>query len=130
MGFFSQIQNSVNSELTRLFNDPDLPIDITWKKFLDSEFDADLGINVTTYTDYELKAIRIEKEIGGIQTKTTPPGPWSMALGEVVYLFKHTAIPSGASIRDNIVDGDYTYGIRRILPVFDLITKVEVKGYA
>ncbi len=130
MGFFSQIQNSVNSELTRLFNDPDLPIDVTWKKFLASDFDQDLGVNVITYTDYELQAIRIEKEIGSIQTKTTPPGPWTMAIGEVVYFFKHTDIPSGASIRDNLIDGDYTYGIRRILPVFSLITKVEVKGYA
>ncbi len=130
MGFFAQIQNSVNSELTRLFNDPDLPIDVTWKEFLDSEFDSDLGVNVTTYTDYELKAIRIEKEIGSVQTKTTPPGPWTMAVGDVIYLFKHTDIPSAASIRDNLVDGKYTYGIKRILPVFDLITKVEVKGYA
>ncbi len=116
--------------MTRLFNDPDLPIDVTWKEFLDSEFDSDLGVNVTTYTDYELKAIRIEKEIGSVQTKTTPPGPWTMAVGDVIYLFKHTDIPPAASIRDNLVDGEYTYGIKRILPVFDLITKVEVKGYA
>ena len=72
----------------------------------------------------------IEKEIGSIQTKTTPPGPWMMAVGDVVYLFQYDDIPSGASIRDKLIDGDYTYGVKRILPVFNLITKVEVKGYA
>jgi hypothetical protein len=130
VGFFGQIRSSVNSVLPRLFDDPDLPVSVTWKVFTSSIFDPDLGVNVEVYTDFEITAIRIEKEIGSIQTKTTPPGPWTMAIGDVVYLFKYIDVPSGASIRDNLVDGEYTYGIKRILPVFNLITKVEVKGYA
>jgi len=129
MGLFGQVKNSVNSILPGLFSDPDLAISVTWKVFSGSVFDEDQGVNVETYTDYVLSAIRIEKEIGSIQTKSVPPGPWMMSIGDVVYLFKSSDLPSGVSIRDGLVDGEYTYGVKRILPIFNLITKVEVKGY-
>jgi len=130
MGFFSQIKSSVDSVLVKLFADPDLPVTVLWKVFVGSEWDEDQGVNVETFNPVSVQAIRVEKEVGSIQTKTVPPGPWTMAIGDVVYLFKSGDVPQGSSIRDLLIDGDYTYGIRRILPIFDLITKVEVKGYA
>lgn len=132
MGIFSQVKSSTNSILPKFFDDPDLVVSVTWKVFGGSTFDEAQGINVETFTDYSLDAIRIEKEIGTFRANqaVAPPGPWMMATGETVYLFKYEDVPSGASIRDFVVDGSYTYGIRKILPVFNMIVKVEVKGYA
>jgi hypothetical protein len=115
-----------------LYEDEDLTSIVTWKKFADSVFNESLGVNEDTYTDYsDLSAIKVEKEIGySNPQRTYPPGPWSMASGDVVYLFRDASVPDGASIRDLIVDGSITYSVKKIYPVFGLIVKVEVEGYA
>jgi hypothetical protein len=132
MGIFAQIQSAVDSILPQLYEDDDLTSVVVWKKFTSSDFDEDEGVNVDVYTDYEdIKAIKVEKEIGSNSPgKTYPPGPWSMASGEVQYLFQHDDVPEGASIRDLIVDGSFTYSVKKIFPVFGLIVKVDVEGYA
>jgi hypothetical protein len=132
MGIFSQIQGAVNSILPQLYNDPDLITTVTWKRFLKSEFDEDAGVNVETYTDFtEISAIKVEKEIGSKNLyRSETRGSWTMASGEVVYLFQDGNVPENASIRDLIVDGSYTYSVKKIFPVFNLIVKVEVEGYA
>lgn len=132
MGIFKQIQGAVNSILPTLYNDEDLTTIITWKKFKESTFDANEGVNVDSYTDYkEISAIKVEREIGSKNAgRTFPPGPWSIASGDVQYLFQFDDIPDGASIRDLIVDGSITYNVKKIYPVFGLIVKVDVVGYA
>lgn len=132
MGIFTQIKSAVDSILPQLYEDDDLTSTVTWKKFADSAFNVDLGVNEDTYTEYkDIKAIKVEKEVGSFNPQRTfPPGPWSMASGDVVYLFRDESIPDGASIRDMIVDGSYTYSVKKIYPVFGLIVKVEVEGYA
>jgi hypothetical protein len=132
MPIFGQIQNAVNSILPQLYGDPQLTTTITWKKFSDSNFDEDAGVNVDTYTDFtDIKAIKVEKEVGSTNPRSSyPTGIWSMASGEVVYLLQDVSVPDGASIRDLIIDGVYTYSVKKIFPVFGLIVKVEVQGYA
>ena len=132
MGMFAQIRSSVNSILPSLFGDEDLRTLVTWKKFAGSTFNESRGVNEDTYTDYaSISAIKVEKEVGTRDAgRAFPPGPWGMASGEVMYLFQDGDVPAGASIRDLIVDGDYTYSVSKIYPVFNLIVKVEVEGYA
>lgn len=134
MAIFSQIQSAVNSILPRLYTDEGLTTILIWKKFADSDFDEDQGVNVDTYTDYpDIAAIKVEKEIGSTNPGRSYPnqqGVWSMASGDVVYLFQDDSVPDGASIRDLIVDGTDTYSVKRIFPVFGLIVKVEVEGYS
>lgn len=131
MGIFGQIKNSVNSILPQLYNDPELTTALTWRKFSGSTFNEEAGVNEDTYTDSSVVAIRVEKEVGSTNAgRTYPPGPWSMASGDIQYLFKYESVPDGASIRDLIVDGDMTYSVKKIYPVFGLIVKVEVEGYA
>lgn len=132
MAIFGQIKSAVNSILPQLYGDAELTTTITWKKFADSEFDEDEGVNVDTYTDYtDIKAIKVEKEVGTTNPRTSyPTGIWGMASGDVVYLFQDASVPDGASIRDLIIDGSYTYSVKKIFPVFNLIVKVEVQGYA
>ena len=132
MAIFSQIQSAVNSILPRLYTDPGLTTIITWKKFTSSEFDEDEGVNIDTYTDFTgIAAIKVEKEIGsGNAGRTYPPGQWNLASGDVVYLFQFDDVPANASIRDLIVEPGFNYSVKKIWPVFGLIVKVEVEGYA
>jgi len=132
VGIFAQIKNSVNTILPRLFSDEDMVTLVVWKKFKDSAFDDTEGVNVDTYTDFkDVPAIKVEKEIGSRNPGMTfPPGPWSISSGDIVYLFQDKDVPSGASIRDLVIDGSITYSVKKIFPVFGLIVKVEVEGYA
>jgi hypothetical protein len=131
MGMFKQVKRSVNSILPRLFGDEDLVTEVTWKVFTSSTFNESTGVNEDQYEDSELTAIRIDKDIGSSNAgKNFPPGPFAMSTGEVQYLFESGEVPDGASIRDVIVDGSLVYNVKRIVPIFDLITRVEVKGYA
>ena len=132
MGIFSQIQGAVDSILPQLYEDEDLTTVVTWKKFSTSEFDHDAGVNVDAYTNYaDIKAIKVEKEIGSRDMwRGNTQGILSIASGDVVYLFQDRNVPEGASIRDLIIDGAFTYSVKKIFPVFGLIVKVEVEGYA
>lgn len=136
MTLFSQIKNSVNSILPRLYSDPDLTTEITWKVFKDSVFDESMGVNVDTYTDYtKIQAIRVEKEIGaskfGGYNTGSLASQFGVGSGDTVYLFKFDDVPTAASIRDTIVEPNgMKYSVKKIYPVFGLIVKVEVKGYA
>lgn len=132
MSIFKQIKGAVNSILPSLYSDPELTTTITWKKFKSSVYNEEEGVNEDAYTNFTgIAAIKVEKEIGSTNAgRTFPPGPWAVASGEVQYLFQFGDVPDGASIRDLIVDGAITYNVKRIYPVFGLIIKVEVIGYA
>ncbi len=92
----------------------------------------DRNENVDTYIDSSpINVIRVEKEIGAANAgRAFPPGQWGTSTGDVVYLFQFADVPDGASIRDMIVEGAITYNVKKIYPVFGLIMKVEVLGYA
>ena len=136
MAIFKQIQGAVNSILPTLYDDEDLTVDITWKRFKGSVFNEDEGVNEDTYTDFtDISAIKVEREMGSKDSgRTFPPGPWSIASGDVQYLFQFGDVPEGASIRDLIVEvvggQTITYNVKKIYPVFGLIVKVDVLGYA
>ena len=132
MAIFKQIQGAVNSILPTLYNDTDLTTIITWKKFKASVYNETEGVNEDSYTSFSnIAAIKVEKEVGSTNAgRAFPPGPWAVASGDVQYLFQFDDVPDGASIRDLIVDGDITYNVKKIYPVFGLIVKVDVVGYA
>lgn len=134
MGVFSQIQGAVNSILPTLYTDDDLTTDITWKKFTGSVFNEEEGVNEDSYRDYtSIAAIKIEREMGSKNAgRTFPPGPWAIASGDVQYLFQFADVPADASIRDLVVDNEtnIVYNVKKIYPVFGLIVKVDVIGYA
>lgn len=129
MGMFSQIKASVNSILPSLYGDKELACDVTWKRFKTSTFNAQLGYNEDTYDSFTIKAIKIEKTqrpvVGGRRSGGVP-----MTTGDVSYLFQGPDVPANATTRDLLIDGTFTYQIESIYPVFGLVTRVEVKGYA
>lgn len=129
MGMFAQIQNSVNSILPKLYEDEDLTTDITWRKFSGSAWDDAQGMAIETYVEYPVTAIKLEKENKSATSGVRSSGV-SMSASDVVYLFRHGDLPDGITTRDVIIDNGNSYSVEKIYPVFDLVTKVEVQGYA
>jgi hypothetical protein len=131
MGIFAQIQSAVDSILPQLYEDEDLVTVVTWKRFSDNVFNEALGVNEETYTDFpDISAIKVEKTVGTRNWQGNVKGDWDIASGDVVYLFRDQHVPADVSVRDLIVDGALTYSVKKIFPVFNLIVKVEVEGYA
>jgi len=91
-----------------------------------------LGVNEETYTDFsDISAIKVEKTVGTKRWQQGNTGAvWDLSSGDVVYLFRDQNVPSNVSTRDLIVDGGNTYSVTKVYPVFGLIVKVEVEGYA
>ena len=132
MGIFAQIQSAVDSILPQLYEDEDLVTVVTWRRFAGSTFNESQGINEETYTDFtSIRAIKVEKEVGTRRWQQGTTGAvWDLTSADVVYLFRFEHVPSDVSVRDLIVDGANTYSVTKIYPVFGLIVKVEVAGYA
>jgi hypothetical protein len=134
VAIFSQIQGAVNSILPSLYTDEDLTTSVTWKKFVGSVFNEEEGVNEDSYKDFtKINAIKIEREMGSRNAgRTFPPGPWAISSGDVQYLFQFADVPTDASIRDLVIDNEthITYNVKKIYPVFGLIVKVDVIGYA
>jgi len=135
MSIFAQIKSSVNSILPSLFDDPDLTTMVTWKRFENSAFNENTGVNEDTYKDFKsIPAIRVDKDISTskfVQNRLSA-SQMGLAVGDNAYLFEADSVPEGASIRDIIIEEStgMRYSVKRINPVFGLITKIEVKGYA
>jgi len=131
MPMFSQIKNSVNGILPKLYSDPDLVSAVTWKKFVSSTFDDTQGMNIDTYLDYTgISAIRLD-HVTSIQNTTVFPAQGRhLSKGDIAYLFQFADVPAGASTRDQIQDGGILYEVTHLNPVFGLVYSVEVKGYA
>lgn len=131
----AQIVSSVNSILPTLFGDPYLVTPVTWKRFSESWFDEVEGVNNDIYVDYKnISAIRIDKDISVskfIQNRLSA-SQMGMAVGDNAYLFQAADVPARASIRDIVIETEtgIKYSVKKINPVFGLIVKVEVKGYA
>lgn len=136
MGIFSQIQSAVDSILPQLYEDDDLVTIVTWRRFAGSAFNEVLGVNEETYTNFpNIRAIKVEKVVGARRFNQSNAAnevmrTWDLTSGDVVYLFRHQYVPSDVSTRDLIVDGVNTYSVKKVFPVFNLIVKVEVEGYA
>ena len=129
MGMFGQIRNSVNSILPKLYSDEELTVDVTWKKFSSDNWDSGLGVNVASYVSYTVTAIKLEKELKPAVSGGRASGV-SMAVSDVLYLFQYDDLPDDISNRDVIVENGNEYQVDKIHPVFGLVIKVEVKGYA
>lgn len=130
MSIYGSVQRAVEHMTPKLWGDPNLGIEVTWRRFAGSTFDAVRGVNVESYDNFTLTALGTEKAVGFKHTSAFPPGPGAMAIGDVVYVFLADGMPTGISVRDLLIDGDFTYGVEKIFPVIGLIVKVEVKGYA
>lgn len=132
MGMFSQVTKAVNSFLPKLFDDPDLPVTVTYQRFNASEFDEAQGYNVDTYDEYSIKAIRVDNRSQAMSGRTRDylPGAWQMQMGALGYIFRTEDFPEGASLKDMITDGVHSYSVANVEPIHGLITRVTVEGDA
>ena len=96
MRSFAVIQKKANSFFDRLIRSG-LETTITYKKFRSSTYDDATGMQVTTYDEYEVKAIRIDTSLEAQKGSSLTSG--AFGTGEVQYLIKAEDSP-----RTNVYD--------------------------
>lgn len=125
----SRVVSATISMMDKLFLDPNLYRDVTWKKFVSSTYNSSLGYNVDSYTETSLKGVKLDN------TRNTWPSGYpsgfdgsGLEAGDTVFFFKTSELPSSISIRDMIIEGTISYRVKSIIPIVGVITQVNVQG--
>lgn len=112
---FKAVKVSVNAVLDSLLGDTSLARDITYKKYTSESFDSTKGYTVSVFTSTIIKAIKLKHnefsqklDIGEVQA------------GDTVYLIRNIDMPSGASLKDILIDGSETLKVKSLQDIFQL----------
>ncbi len=124
MGFFDQIAVPVRGVLDQLFADPDLTQDITYKRFRKRDWSDDVGANVTKFRSFPLTAVRLRHT-----ERSKLVGMSKIEVGDEVYLLRGDDVPSGMSLKDELVtEFGVTQELKDLTDIFGLATAVTVAG--
>lgn len=126
---FARIQNKAGSFLSRVMNSG-AETHITYKLFVSSDFDDETGMNVDTYSEYEVPAIRVDASLQAQLASTILAGV-SFNSGEIIYMIQSKELPredvySPNILKDYIQDGTVERQIKNAVPIFDILVKVQV----
>lgn len=124
---FDQITSAVAGILPGLYGDEQLAKDVLYRKYGGVAFDASKGFNVESWSSSTIRAIKLSSPL---TSKTSPSAGYESGRtviqgGETLFMFKTSDLPEDASTRDTILDSrKVVYNVKRIEPIFGLITKV------
>lgn len=124
MAVSSQILKATTKSIDKLFNDPTLAKQITYKSYQGSAFVPELGMNTDTFVNYSILAIYVERE------KLSVPVPDASPIvgTEAAFLFRFDDLPDKPDKRDFIQHNGSSYAIERIKNVLDIFYRITVKG--
>jgi hypothetical protein len=127
---FSQIKSSLRSFMPRLFDDDALAVDIVWRRFLKSEFNAEKGYNEDVFEETDARAVKLDASLGFSGGASFPSNAEGSGLeyGLTRFVFRSSEVPEGANIRDQLLEGSYTYRIKKITPILDVVVQVDAEG--
>jgi hypothetical protein len=124
MAVTTSILSATQKSIDKLFLDPTLAKQITYKSYQGSAFVPELGMNTDTYVNYSVLGIYLERE------KLSFPVPdASPIVGiEAAFLFKFADLPENPDKRDFIQHNGTSYAIEQIKNVLDIFYRITVKG--
>lgn len=125
MSIFGQIVPSTKLALKRLLNDPYIQELVTYKKWISTSFDDSKGYNVAVYEDTEdLKTLRLRHN-----SRSAAAANASVQVGDEVFIFLSDDFPSGASLKDLIVDSNgVTMKVSTINDIYDIAYSIDVES--
>ena len=101
-GIFGQIVAPTKAVLKQLLADTRLREKVTYKKFTGDAFSTALGYNVDAYEETTgIKTIRLRHNSKSVAVATA-----EIQAGDEVFVFLTDAFPEGASLKDQIKDGN------------------------
>lgn len=126
---FSKLQSKAGSFLDKILKSG-AESTVVYKLFQSSDYDDDTGMNVDTYSEYEIEAIRVDASLQAQWASTILAGV-SFNAGEIIYIVKHSDMPrtdvySTDILKDYITDNDMDRQIKNAIPIFDILVKIQV----
>lgn len=129
----SKIKGPTTKVLKKLYADPDLAINVTYRVYKSQSYNPSKGSNATSYSEYpNIKAILLSNS-ASISAAGSIPSMSTVAsgaqVGNSVILIRTPDLPTGVSLRDTIVESDTgkVYNVVRINPIFGIVTQFEVR---
>ena len=115
---------AIKAAIEKLFQDPELKRDVTYKRFLEEEFSAALGHNVEAYTELEVTGCKFRST-----AKTAAVQIGSIQIGEPVFLFRISDLGYGLSLKDIIQDQDGSiFKVKQIIPLHGIANEILVES--
>lgn len=126
---FSKLQSKAGSFLDKILKSG-AESTVVYKLFQSSDYDDATGMNVDTYSEYEIEAIRVDASLQAQWASTILAGV-SFNAGEIIYIVKHSDMPrtdvySTDILKDYITDNDMDRQIKNAIPIFDILVKIQV----
>lgn len=96
---FTKIQNKANAVMNKLLKSG-METTIIYKMFVSNTYDDSTGMNISTYNEYSLDAIKMDATLQAQLASSMLAGV-GFGSGEIHYLIKHTDMP-----RNNVYSPD------------------------
>lgn len=121
---FSHLDGPVKEFLTRLMSDDRLREKVTYKKYVSGAHSQSAGYKVIVYNSYSLSGVRLRHN-----RRSMALSSGAVSAGDEVFLFRADDLPSGISLKDQIVDAeDNTSNVGVIDNVFGLAVLISIEG--
>jgi len=127
---FSNLTTNAKSLVSALF-DSTLSTSVTYKKLSSNTYDPATGKNTQTFDEYSIDMVRSDTALEA-QGSSTVLSAIGFQAGKMFYYVKYSDLNSIRSprsseiLKDYIVDGGEEYLIKKAVPVFDVLVKIQV----
>ena len=120
----TSILSATTKSIDKLFNDPTLAKQVTFKSYQGSAYVPELGYNTDTYINYTVIGIYTEKE----KLSVPAPGVTPIVATEAAFLFRYADLPENPDKRDFIQHNGNSFAIERIKNVLNIFYRIIVRG--
>lgn len=126
MGILTPALNLTKSIVRQFLQDRGVRELVTYRKWTSQQFDEAQKFNVDTFTETaNVKTIRLQS----IDKAAATQMGLSLEAGQVLFMIDSADVPAGASMKDQIADGNgVTFKIAEIRPVFGIVHAFVCEG--
>jgi hypothetical protein len=126
---FSRIQDKANNVMTQLLSSG-MQTTITYKMFVSDSYNDSTGMNETTYSEYEIDAIKVDATLQAQMASSLLAGV-GFGSGEIHYLIKYSDMPrtnvySPNVLKDFISDAGEEKQIKTAMLLMKTFVKLQV----
>lgn len=103
---------------------------ITYKMFVSDVYDDSTGMRESTYSEYEVKSIKIDATLHA-QIASSVLAGISFGAGQIIYLIRYADMPRKnlyvpEILKDFVADGDWEKQVKVAVPLLHTFVKVQV----
>lgn len=126
---FAKVQEKANSFMDSLL-DSGIETTITYKMFVSDSFDDSTGMTETTYSEYEIDAVKVDATLEAQKTSSMLAGV-AFGAGEIHYIIKFSDMPrtnvySPDVLKDFITDDSEEKQIKSAMLLMKTFVRLQI----